>query len=171
MVESAQQNNIHILPEETLLDPLNDRVISKEDLPLPPAVKLSVARAFKKDPNIPDHELIKNYIYNTGHISKELLMELIKKAEPIFREEPNLLRVEGKVVIVGDIHGQFFDLVAMLRKIRVPESTTTKILFMGDYVDRGEYGPEVITYLITLKICYPKSVFLLRGNHESRDMT
>ena len=62
MVESAQQNNIHILPEETLLDPLNDRVISKDDLPLPPAKKLSVARAFAKDPNIPDHELIKNYI-------------------------------------------------------------------------------------------------------------
>ena len=97
-------------------------------------------------------------------------MELCKKAEPILKEEPNLLRIEGKTVIVGDIHGQFFDLIAMLRKIRVPESTTTKILFMGDYVDRGEYGPEVVTYLITLKICFPKAVFLLRGNHESRDM-
>ena len=98
-------------------------------------------------------------------------MELCKKAEPILKEEPNLLRIEGKTVIVGDIHGQFFDLIAMLRKIRVPESTTTKILFMGDYVDRGEYGPEVVTYLITLKICFPKAVFLLRGNHESRDMS
>lgn len=146
-------------------------MLSEEDVPLPPAVKLSVARAFAKDPNVPDHELIKNYIQRTGYISKELVMELCKRAAPVLQKEPNLLRVEGKVVIVGDIHGQFFDLVAMLRKIRVPESTTTKILFMGDYVDRGEYGPEVITYLLTLKICFPNSVFLLRGNHESRDMS
>jgi len=92
-------------------------------------------------------------------------------ASEVLGKEPNLLRLEGKVVIVGDIHGQFYDLVAMLRKLSQPGHKNTKILFMGDYVDREEYGPEVVIYLLALKLKFPKDVFMLRGNHESRDMT
>ena len=159
------------MPEEQLLDPLGDRQVSTEKLPLPPAKPLSKARAFAKNPNVPDHDLIREYIFKTGKISKELFMELCQKATPVLGNEPNLLRLEGKVVIVGDIHGQFFDLVAMLRKLSKPGEKNTKVLFMGDYVDRGEYGPEVVIYLLALKLRYPHDVFLLRGNHESRDMT
>ena len=85
--------------------------------------------------------------------------------------EPNLLRVDGKTVIVGDIHGQFYDLINMLKKVAKPGFTNTKAVFLGDYVDRGNYGPEVAIYLFVLKICFPDKVNLLRGNHESRDMT
>ena len=58
--------------------------------------------------------------------------------------EPNLLRLDGKVVIIGDIHGQFYDMIAMLKKLSKPGHKNTKLLFLGDYVDRGEYGCEVI---------------------------
>jgi len=92
------------------------------------------------------------------------------KAGKALSDEPNLVKVDGKVVIVGDIHGQFYDLYNMLRKLAKPGHHNTKILFLGDYVDRGNYGPEVAAFLFTLKLYYPNDVFLLRGNHESRDM-
>ena len=93
------------MPEETLPDPLNDRVISRDQLPLPPNTKLSIARAFNKDPEKPDYELIENYMESTGQISKELFLELCRLAESLLVKEPNLLRIQGKCLMVGDIHG------------------------------------------------------------------
>jgi serine/threonine-protein phosphatase 2B catalytic subunit len=88
------------------------------------------------------------------------------------KQEPNLLYLNDPITVVGDIHGQFYDMMGMLELGRQNGGFgNRKYLFLGDYVDRGTWAIEVLIYLYSLKINYPKNIFLLRGNHETRECT
>ena len=103
-------------------------------------------------------------------ILKESEVKLLcGKAMEILVEESNVQRIDSPVTICGDIHGQFFDLLELF-KIG-GDCPDTNYLFMGDFVDRGFYSVETFLLLLALKVRYPDRIYLIRGNHESRQIT
>jgi len=96
----------------------------------------------------------------------KILCESIKE---LLIEENNVQNVNAPVTIVGDIHGQFYDLLEMFKK--GGDLPYTNYLFLGDYVDRGYHSVETIELLLVLKLKYPDNLTLIRGNHETRQIS
>jgi serine/threonine-protein phosphatase PP1 catalytic subunit len=90
-------------------------------------------------------------------------------AREIFLSQPTLLELSAPVKIVGDVHGQYTDLIRIFSKCGFPPASN--YLFLGDYVDRGKQSLETILLLLCYKIKFPENFFLLRGNHECAQIT
>jgi len=90
---------------------------------------------------------------------------LFEKTGKVFEKEPRLIRLpsQGMAVFVGDTHG---DLDASQQVIQRYLKKPYHIVFLGDYVDRGDYSEENLQYLLELKWERPEEIFLLAGNHE-----
>lgn len=101
-------------------------------------------------------------------LTKEELITICLEAIPILKAQPVMLQLKAPITVCGDIHGQLDDLLRVFRQKGTPPDTP--YLFLGDYVDRGDYSTEVIALLLALKVSHPYSIFLLRGNHESPDL-
>ena len=119
--------------------------------------------------NPQDLEVCISTLMNCQLLKENQVKFLCDKAREILVEESNVQPVKAPVTICGDIHGQLHDLLELF-KIGglVPD---TNYLFMGDYVDRGYYSVETVSLLVCLKVRYPKRITILRGNHESRQIT
>ena len=106
---------------------------------------------------------------NQIKITANEVLNLCKSIEPVFEKEKIVLDISGPINICGDLHGNLSDLLLCFQRGGSPPSV--KWLFLGDYVDRGEYSIEVITLLFSLKIKYPNHIYLIRGNHECVELT
>jgi len=89
---------------------------------------------------------------------------LCQTSRGLFMTQPMFLELEPPIKIVGDIHGQYYDLLRLFEYGGYPPDAN--YLFLGDYVDRGKQSIESICLLLAYKIQYTENFFILRGNHE-----
>jgi serine/threonine-protein phosphatase 2A catalytic subunit len=108
-------------------------------------------------------------LYNLKPLPEEDVKTLCLHARRILEKEENVHMVRSPVTLVGDIHGQWDDLIELFRI--GGEVPNTNYVFLGDYVDRGYYSIETVSLVMALKVCYPNRIHLLRGNHESKQTT
>ena len=101
-------------------------------------------------------------------IDYQNVTELITNVESIFQTEGQLLRLEGDFVIVGDIHGYILDFIRILEKFGRPPKTN--YLFLGDLIDKGNFGFETVFCIYYLKSQFPNNVYIIRGNHEFEEV-
>lgn len=90
-------------------------------------------------------------------------------ARELLLSQPALVELSAPVKIVGDVHGQYTDLIRLFEMCGFPPAAN--YLFLGDYVDRGKQSLETILLLLCYKLKYPENFFLLRGNHECANVT
>jgi serine/threonine-protein phosphatase PP1 catalytic subunit len=111
----------------------------------------------------------------TGKVTKTVclknaeILAVCTAAREVFLGQPSLLELAAPVKIVGDVHGQYTDLIRMFEMCGFPPNSN--YLFLGDYVDRGKQSLETILLLLCYKLKFPENFFLLRGNHECANVT
>ncbi len=97
-----------------------------------------------------DGEAVKRIIYDAGEVLE---------GETYFEVEG------GRVLFVGDTHGDLYSTMAVAR--RFLREGYDLAVFLGDYVDRGAEQVGNMNFVLSLKTVYPDRVILLRGNHET----
>ena len=116
----------------------------------------------------PSH--ITNILKSVGlpEFEEQAMFQLLSESAASFQNGPTLVHLNGPVIVVGDIHGSISDLLRIFALYGFPE--TTKYVFLGDYVDRGDFSIEVLILLLAAHCVYPENICLLRGNHEFRSV-
>lgn len=117
-------------------------------------------------PNLPN---LKQHFMAEGLLGHREALDLCAKTAAVLRKEPNLLRLNDPITVCGDIHGQLYDLMKLFEIGGDPSDQ--QYLFLGDFVDRGCFGCEVVFYMAAAKARHSDTFYMLRGNHECRHLT
>lgn len=157
-------------PREKLFQPHNGaRVSCSLCIQAHFALPLTRANRNVSYSGLPDLDALCDHLHREGRLHIPDLIELVRRVGDVMRREPNLLRLADPITVCGDVHGQFYDLLRLFEVGGSPAET--QYLFLGDYVDRGCFSTECVIYLYALKLTFPTRFFLLRGNHECRQLT
>ncbi len=111
-------------------------------------------------------EIIDFLLSKFGKIEFKDFDELLDLNLKIKQNEIFEIEESGKLIVIGDLHGDFDSLINILQNSNALSSKKTKFLFLGDYGDRGYYQVEVYYSILFLKKELKDKVILLRGNHE-----
>jgi diadenosine tetraphosphatase ApaH/serine/threonine PP2A family protein phosphatase len=103
-------------------------------------------------------------------IAEHVVVDMLSRLQAFLMQEDNVVRVQSPVIICGDVHGKYEDVNALFAAAEA-SPVDTNFIFMGDYVDRGHYSLNTFLLLTSYKLDNPNHIFLLRGNHESRQVT
>ncbi|KAL1191112.1 Serine/threonine-protein phosphatase 5 [Cardamine amara subsp. amara] len=110
---------------------------------------------------------------NQKTLHKRYAYQIVLQTRQILLALPSLVDItvpNGKhFTVCGDVHGQFYDLLNIFELNGLP-SEENPYLFNGDFVDRGSFSVEIILTLFAFKCMCPSSIYLARGNHESKSM-
>ena len=120
----------------------------------------------------------KSYLKSNVAKAQETQFEAYSSNEKLFStmiQKKDMLGIERyQIIHVGDLHGDLISLLTILKNNENCLNTDFSLkdkskffIFTGDYIDRGQFGLEILYILISLKIKNPDNVFLLLGNHEA----
>lgn len=100
------------------------------------------------------------------------ILKICLEAKSLFQNYSRVLKVSSPCYVIGDLHGNLHDLLVYEKAIWKlgPYFNPANYLFLGDYVDRGDYSVECILYLLCMKLLVPDRIFMIRGNHECRSL-
>ena len=97
-------------------------------------------------------------------------LSILEQVNKLLEKEPLVVDLPKKssVLFVSDIHGDLDFCYSALETFK--NTLASHIVFLGDYVDRGDYQIESLSFVLSLKLSLKEKVILLRGNHESVEM-
>lgn len=115
-------------------------------------------------------QLITEEYKNNNILPAKLVCAILREGYALLNNLDNVifLDTQDEVFVFGDTHGQYFDVITIINEINLKKNV--KVVFNGDFVDRGPNSIENFIFLLLLKIVFPEKVHLNRGNHEFGDM-
>ncbi|EFO62440.1 Phosphatase [Giardia lamblia P15] len=77
-----------------------------------------------------------------------------------------------QIAVVGDLHGDAESTKYIFQKVLLNKTfmDSGMVVFLGDYVDRGQHGINVLISILAAKVVYGDRVMIIRGNHESENL-